>query len=1717
MGLQQNDNLPVTRFAGIRVSESILGATIPILVGQQRVSWKLLWFGAFNSSIAKSQQGGSGLAKGGTEYVYSASVIGSVCMGNCQNFLAVWDSIGRYAMASYSESGTVPSTGPYNYTPINQGPFKQDLGVSLPTAYTISADDYGSPGSITYSGTEQIPLQYTSSPTPGPGQYTVINTPDIGPFAISSVANAAGGNTVYTGSFPGGASNAFAGFTFATKGSNFPANNGQFAVVASTTTTITLNNPSGIADTAVMEALSVMGTPIYVFNAAQAGQSIIVNYVAWRWAVIETELDVVPPSGIITVQYQAFQPFKNISVTYYPSGIALTPVSGTPTAPGTYNPNDGNYEFYVGSGPNDLGAGVSITYAYNNQNSGSDVNASNTINLTFFGGGLGQEPWSYLSSSFPSAALGYSEVAYVGSSGLYLGYSPLLPQYNFEILGPYSYGAGIPDVNPADAIYALLINPSYKLNFPLSNIHSSLLGAVNTISGSVTSGTFTSGELVKQSTTGATALLIGTVTGSNPMVIGLVTGPTDPTHTWVGQTSEAVYTPTTRPFSSSARAMWATNNFFISEVIDSQTSLMAIMTKWCTAGQCYITWDEGLLKFIPLYDTTSYGNGMGYNPPTQPVIDLDDNDFVIKKNENPITIEQTPWQNRWNKVQVRWSVRTNDYNEDILQIQDEASVQQYGLMQETVQDYQFICTETAAQFAANMRLQRFSAIYTKYSFTLKSNLAFLSPGDIITITDGLLGTSGTMFGRTPCRITKMTDDPKKGISIEAENFPWSVGAALLYNKQAQLPSNTNDGPQENPGDTIPIIFEVPNQAARWNGDVIYIFANGTNSNWGGFQVYVSFNGVDYNYYGQYTTPARIGTTTADYPTVSFTAADLPVLDSTDTLSVNMNQSGAALQSVTSADLDAYVTLSALVSPGQTFDPTNVAGTGSVLGTSTGGGVTAGNQGPLNTTAVTQVAVTTSPPGHSTAWTNITGVEGTASYAQCSLTISGGYPESTYNLLCTNFNLTPPVGAGLIVGLQIGFQAYYSGWPGGNTGSLLVTLLYQGSTIGSANFVWNGSSVPTTPTVFTLGSLTNLTIWGLPTAYLTPAIVSDPSFGVQIGPGGMSGSGSATLEIQNVSISIAWAAGGAASSWSNPNYVSSTSSYATATLAYSSLTQFLVATNYNFNLPFGFVLEGVEVTIHAYVSTGTANVSASLYADQLIIGISKSISITSTPTDYTFGTPTDFWAAVNYLDIDTLNSAGFGVALQAQGLSSDTIYINNVRITLYGTSTSNLELIAYETVALIGQNSYAITNILRGVLGSYPCDHPTGSTFARMDQATLTYDVPPNYVGETIYFKFLSFNAYGNQLQTLSEVVAYEVPVGGLSPGAIDPATGNLRTGTTNFSVPQIEAVTLAAHGPFGIQNIPAGYGWVVPPTGGTGTPQWLPVISGGGGAGGVVNLYVIAISGDYSAAAWDDLICNTAAGSFNVTYPAASASQNVGIGVVKKTADSNTVTILPTGSDTIEGASSLVLSGGGEAVLLISDGISNWEILSGWNGTGYSQLAAPAWLDNSDASGSVFPRGSNGGFGPGSGGAANKVWVMMFRLYYPFSFNTISFYINSGVSGLIGLGIYDKNGNQLIHWDSISGLGVGGDTTATPTGGAQTLQPGDYYWAWSFSVGNTAGPVTNGGLNTEGSNSNTMPYNRSVVRAGSAANSMSGGVLPATLGTLTAGVQLTLPYWVVEP
>ena len=113
---------------------------------------------------------------------------------------------------------------------------------SVPVTVTLTAGTYNyqwfSAGAVASTGTIVAPA--------GSSSFTPPSTPA---FTLTAAANASGGTTVYTGTIPGGGSNAYVGFQFVVTGFDKSANNGTFTCIDSSTTTLTLINSAGVSDT----------------------------------------------------------------------------------------------------------------------------------------------------------------------------------------------------------------------------------------------------------------------------------------------------------------------------------------------------------------------------------------------------------------------------------------------------------------------------------------------------------------------------------------------------------------------------------------------------------------------------------------------------------------------------------------------------------------------------------------------------------------------------------------------------------------------------------------------------------------------------------------------------------------------------------------------------------------------------------------------------------------------------------------------------------------------------------------------------------------------------------------------------------------------------------------------------------------------------------------------------------------------------------------------------------------------------------------------------------------------------------------------------------------------------------------------------------------------------------------------------------------------------
>ncbi len=141
--------------------------------------------------------------------------------------------------------------------------------------------------------------------------------------------------------------------------------------------------------------------------------------------------------------------------------------------------------------------------------------------------------------------------------------------------------------------------------------------------------------------------------------------------------------------------------------------------------------------------------------------------------------------------------------------------------------------------------------------------------------------------------------------------------------------------------------------------------------------------------------------------------------------------------------------------------------------------------------------------------------------------------------------------------------------------------------------------------------------------------------------------------------------------------------------------------------------------------------------------------------------------------DTVHSLALDMSESGAALTGTSAASAQAGATL---SLIDAELFAYETATLTGTNAYALTNLERGFAGTTGAAHLAGADFVRLDDAVVKYNLPANWIGVPLYFKFQSFNAFGMGMQDLSTCAVYSYTPSG--SGSIGPVTQALLIGTS---------------------------------------------------------------------------------------------------------------------------------------------------------------------------------------------------------------------------------------------------------------------------------------------------------------------------------------------------
>jgi len=344
------------------------------------------------------------------------------------------------------------------------------------------------------------------------------------------------------------------------------------------------------------------------------------------------------------------------------------------------------------------------------------------------------------------------------------------------------------------------------------------------------------------------------------------------------------------------------SGLLISLALTQQQQTSSPLQDIATATNSAWVWSNGTLQLVPYGDTNLSAFGYTYTAPTTPVTSLDDDDFMRNSNpigvsstamnDNPVLMSRKRPADQINSIKLQVLDRANNYNVAVVEVKDQALIEQFSLRQSPAGNSTLFCNLGAAQQSAQLQLQR-QYIRNRYSFQLPQTYIFLDPMDIVEINDSAMGISDLLV-----RILEIQENDDSTLSFLAEEYMQGTGTAA----QISFQSGNGYAPNYNqdPGDVnIPVIFE-PTDALAGELAVWMALSGQNTAIWGGCDVYLSTDGNSYANIGRIKGAARQGVLLSPLTDVTVSATG-QTIDQTNTLAVNLQESGGELLSGSQTD------------------------------------------------------------------------------------------------------------------------------------------------------------------------------------------------------------------------------------------------------------------------------------------------------------------------------------------------------------------------------------------------------------------------------------------------------------------------------------------------------------------------------------------------------------------------------------------------------------------------------------------------------------------------------------------------------------------------------------------------------------------------------------------------------------------------------------------------
>lgn len=284
----------------------------------------------------------------------------------------------------------------------------------------------------------------------------------------------------------------------------------------------------------------------------------------------------------------------------------------------------------------------------------------------------------------------------------------------------------------------------------------------------------------------------------------------------------------------------------------SQKKAQEIIKDICTLTDAYFFWSNNKFK-IRVKDNRQIND---WRPNNTVVYDLGPDDMLLQADGACVAFSRKDSSEVYNRFTVEFCNRENSYENETVSYELSNDISKTGLRQMSTQNALYFYTKQRAIKVCQMLARKNERERNKYTIKLDWAYCILEPGDLITLTDPIIG-----LDKQIAMVDTVTEAKDGSITVEClqyvdGNYNAGIidvsGSNYNYVDYNIEPSNTDR----------PIIFQPPS-AATLSGNEIWIALRGTDNTWGGCNILVANQDANYQSLGQYRMSSSYGTLAAD--------------------------------------------------------------------------------------------------------------------------------------------------------------------------------------------------------------------------------------------------------------------------------------------------------------------------------------------------------------------------------------------------------------------------------------------------------------------------------------------------------------------------------------------------------------------------------------------------------------------------------------------------------------------------------------------------------------------------------------------------------------------------------------------------------------------------------------------------------------------------------------